>query len=232
MQVPGNTGAARYRRVGRRLHDQHKPTMGCASSWLSELPSGAPHAGGAFSTGGSLAALFGRVKFSANGPPYSIFLRPFAPPALPGFDATMDALTPARRFVTALSTQVSLLRGPHLPTLPSPTTRRRPGILVWFSHPGLPSVAPPQWSAASFQEPCVTWVSPLGCRLTTTTGRNAFVILRTSRSPPVALHLASRQRSYVRLRGSDQPRRGLAPRGCRILASAHPCRLVRQVNEF
>jgi hypothetical protein len=60
----------------------------------------------------------------------------------------------------------------------------------------------------------------------------AFVNLRTSRSPPVAFHLASRQRSYVRLRGSDQPRRGLAPRGYRPLASAHPCRLARQVKEF
>ena len=63
---------------------------------------------------------------------------PFAPPALPGFDATMDALTPARRlFVplsaavnTVLSAQVSLLHGSCLPTLPSPNTPRRPTRLV------------------------------------------------------------------------------------------------------
>ena len=49
----------------------------------------------------------------------------------------------------------------------------------------------------------VIWASPLGCRLAAASGRIRFVILRTSRSPPVALHPASRRRSYLRLRGSD-----------------------------
>ena len=49
----------------------------------------------------------------------------------------------------------------------------------------------------------VTWASPFASRLATTTGRIEFVILRTSRSPPVALHPLSRGRSYVRLRGSN-----------------------------
>ena len=60
------------------------------------------------------------------------------------------------------------------------------------------SVSSPNW------DQCVTWASPLPSRLATTTGRIAFVILRTSRSPPVALHLPSRERSSLRLRGSDQ----------------------------
>ena len=43
----------------------------------------------------------------------------------------------------------------------------------------------------------------LPSRLATTTGRIEFVILRTSGSPPVALHPLSRGRSYFRLRSSD-----------------------------
>jgi hypothetical protein len=58
----------------------------------------------------------------------------------------------------------------------------------------------------------VIWASPLAGWLATTPGRIEFVILRTSRSPPVALHLASRRRSYVRLQSSDKLWRGLAPR--------------------
>ena len=42
--------------------------------------------------------------------------------------------------------------------------------------------------------------SPLTSRLATATGRIEFVNLRTGRSPPVALHPASRRRSYLRLR--------------------------------
>ena len=38
-----------------------------------------------------------------------ISLRPFAPPALPGFDATMDALTPAHRSVPEVASAVSCL---------------------------------------------------------------------------------------------------------------------------
>jgi len=58
----------------------------------------------------------------------SIFLHPVAPPALPGFIATMDALTPARgRGLKAssaplLGAQVSLLHVIDLPNPPSPTT--------------------------------------------------------------------------------------------------------------
>ena len=42
-------------------------------------------------------------------------------------------------------------------------------------------------------------------------GRNGFVILRTGRSPPAALHPASRRRSYSRLQAVAYTWRGLAP---------------------
>ena len=49
-----------------------------------------------------------------------------------------------------------------------------------------------------------SWTSPLPSKLVATTGRIEFVILRTGRSPPVALHPASRRRSYFQLQSSDQ----------------------------
>ena len=44
-----------------------------------------------------------------------------------------------------------------------------------------------------------------------TPGRNGFVILRTGRSPPVALHPASQRRSYSRLQAVAFTWRGLTP---------------------
>src|SRR5262245_60390757 len=49
-----------------------------------------------------------------------------------------------------------------------------------------------------------SWASPIGCGLATTTGRIEFVILRTDGSLPVALHLLSRERSYLQLMSPDQ----------------------------
>ena len=98
-----------------------------------------------------------------------------------------------------ISVQVSLLHVSNLPTVPPPTTCCRLSGLVWFCPESLPRSAD--------RIPCgdhsVTWASPFASRLATTTGRIEFVILRTSRSPPVALHPLSRGRSYVRLRGSN-----------------------------
>ena len=45
--------------------------------------------------------------------------------------------------------------------------------------------------------------SPLASRLADGQGRNGFVILRTGLSPPVALHPASRRRSYIRLQAGE-----------------------------
>jgi hypothetical protein len=75
----------------------------------------------------------------------STSLRPFAPPELPGFVATMDALTPERRLFlpvgslsgirhmnTVLSAQVSLLHVLNLLVIPSPTTCCVPGAWLGF----------------------------------------------------------------------------------------------------
>ena len=70
------------------------------------------------------------------------FLHPFAPPALPGFNATMSALTPGRSALRLAiehelrpcNAQVSSLTGWNLPTIPPPTTVRRTlsSVLAWF----------------------------------------------------------------------------------------------------
>jgi hypothetical protein len=64
----------------------------------------------------------------------------------------------------------------------------------------------------------VSWASPLGCRLAATIGRIEFVSLRTSRSPPDALHLPSRGRSFARLRQPGRP-----PTGTRTLLVQYTC---------
>ena len=50
----------------------------------------------------------------------------------------------------------------------------------------------------------VIWASPFPSRLAAATGRIEFVSLRTSRSPPVALHPVSRRRSYRWLQSPDR----------------------------
>ena len=129
----------------------------------------------------------------------SISLEPFAPPELPGFVAPMVPLTPAGRLSGAR--QVSSLHGSNLPIVLSPTTPRRSGCLTCFSHPNSPSGSAGWPSHPLGRVPLdVTWASPLASRLAATTGRIEFVILRTDRSPPGALHLPSRERSSSRLR--------------------------------
>ena len=50
----------------------------------------------------------------------------------------------------------------------------------------------------------VSWTSPFPSRLVTTIGRIEFALLRTGRSPPVALHPLSQGRSYHQLQSSNQ----------------------------
>jgi len=125
----------------------------------------------------------------------SISLRPFAPRALPRFVANMDALTPVRSVLGILIRDIE---------------RRscfRTGLsasCVWPSDPSVSNhLARPRdrfrtqpLSVASSPLARV-WASPLSSRLAARPGRIEFVILRTSRSPPVALHPASRRRSYL-----------------------------------
>src|SRR5665647_537148 len=116
-----------------------------------------------------------------------------------------------------MNTHLCLNRSPwftwhELPCIPSPTTLRAlsslcrcppsltgPRNLVsdrLLSYP----VGVSQTSGrprASARVPI--WTSPSVSRLVATHGRIVFVILRTASSPLVALHPASRRRSYLRL---------------------------------
>ena len=94
----------------------------------------------------------------------SIFLGPFAPPALPGFLATMDPLTPARRLAClGWLRQVSLLH------VPWPSDHSASNHLVGSvdRFDTLPL------SVDGFRITPV-WASPLASRLASTTGRIEF----------------------------------------------------------
>ena len=118
----------------------------------------------------------------------STFLPPFAPHPLRCFFATMEALTP--------DTVTPSIRYPwfmHLAFLPF---RLQPPIAPYHRFSTLPL------SLIGFLLPFFSskvWASPFPSRLTVTTGRIEFVVLRTSFSPPVAPHHTSQCRSYVRL---------------------------------
>ncbi len=51
---------------------------------------------------------------------------------------------------------------------------------------------------------CRVWASPFASRLASHTGRIEFLIVRMSRSPPVAPHPASRRRSYLQLQAGER----------------------------
>ena len=100
-----------------------------------------------------------------------------------------------------LAARVSLLHVVGLPTVPSPTTRRVPSELLQ---------ATPQFDGSSAVRRTVA--SHMASRLATLLGRIEFVILRTGRSPPAALHLASRRRSCIRFQpGAPIPGGDLHP---------------------
>jgi hypothetical protein len=140
-----------------------------------------------------------RSIFVRHGHHPSVFLRPFAPRALPRFHATMDALTPARPVLRSQSRrerrpcagQVSLRH----PTRPSPHSVA--------NHLSPPSVASRLERGVLPTPRASVWPSPVPSGLSATTGRITFVLLRTTGSPPVASHPASRRRSYLRLAGAS-----------------------------
>jgi len=123
----------------------------------------------------------------------------FAPRPLRHFSATMKALTPVRLSSRA---QVSLLNVPNLPTILPPNTRWTPVVALTpypsaqqISHPGTQATqCLPRRGSRLHHWLAGSSISP---------GRNGFVILRTGRSPPVALHPASRRRSYIRLQAGE-----------------------------
>ena len=175
-----------------------------ASRRADRSPSGAPVHDRGVSAGFSRQGTSGGVCSRSCSGLTSTFLRPFAPPALPGFDATMDALTPVRPALRPVMSgnehrpkteQVSRIHPPDLPSVPSPTT--------WCVRPSLYHATLQRGRLPRTLWPPV-WVSPLTSRLTTTPGRIEFVLLRTARSPPVAPHPASRRRSYGRLQTGER----------------------------
>jgi len=158
-----------------------------------------------------------RWVFRRLEPHVSTFLHPFAPPALPGFCATMGALTPGRPALWILirDSEHRLWRRPGLPAFchrifrsfrlqPPPAVPTRFWVLRCRAY-RTTSLWPPFWGHAS-----------LGLRLWQAgsprrSAESSSLALRTNRSPPVALHPASRRRSYLRLQGTRLPRQGLPP---------------------
>jgi hypothetical protein len=127
----------------------------------------------------------------------STFLDPFAPPALPGLQAPMGPLTPAR----------PVLRTGRFP-MGNPAHERRlchrtglPASHVWSSEHSAPNhlTAPAVAFAHNPSARQAFRASPFPSRLAGRPGRIGFVILRTARSLPVALHPLSRGRSYFQL---------------------------------
>jgi len=104
----------------------------------------------------------------------------------------MRVLTPAQ---VHLPRQVSPLISYTLPSIPPPTT--------WMTRTSFH--APISTCPVSFR------LHPLLAGSPSFPRRIEFALLRTASSPPAAPHPASRQRSYLRLRGHGLPRHGLSP---------------------
>jgi hypothetical protein len=131
----------------------------------------------------------------------STSLHPFAPPELPGFDATMGALTPARRLFVSLSGTVN-------------SAWTRAGLSASCAWPSDHSASnhPTDPMTALTRYPSASWASGLprsGLRLECAGSPNGMaesssLALRTGRSPPVAPHPASRRRSYHRLQAGER----------------------------
>jgi len=140
-----------------------------------------------------------------------------APPELPGLLATMGALTPGRPALRLpREHEHRLWRRPGLhaschrtfrsfrlqPPAVAPTCLW--GFLRWAYRTMLP------WSPFSRVQ------ASIGLRLYLAgsprrPAESRSLALRTNRSPPVALHPASRRRSYLWLRSARAPRQGLSP---------------------
>jgi hypothetical protein len=165
--------------------------------------------------------------------PASTFLHPFAPLALPSFDAPMDALTPSRRVLrilirdnerSSVSAKVSLLNVFDLPTIPSSTTalpfpHRGFGTLLQPDEPS--RLSPGQTYFSRRDRRRALGGSPFTSRLPDRLGRIRFVILRTGHSSPVALHPASRRRSYGKLQVCNENPRGDSHPTDQTLSKAH-----------
>ena len=171
-----------------------------------------------------------RLYFQRFGQGASIFLRPLAPPALPGFKATMDALTPEPPAIRSccppdpvegMYGSYHRLEGP-LKVCGSglPASRDRSSEHSVPNHLTVPAVAlthSPSARQAFRASPRERGLADRPCR-------NGFVILRTALSRPVAFHPSSRRRSYFLLQaGVCMPEEDLHLSG-RSRAQAHSSR--------
>ena len=142
-----------------------------------------------------------RVIFRPRALHDSTSLSPFAPPELPGFDATMGTLTPARRFFVPLSGAMN-------------SAWARAGLsasCAWPSdhsasnhHLGPPIALtryPSAWEAAGSHR---FGLHPLPAGSPHEQAESSSLALRTGRSPPVASHPASRRRSFHRLQAGER----------------------------
>jgi len=137
-----------------------------------------------------------RLAFGEFGHSASTFLPPFAPRALPRFNAPMRALTsaaPSSPTNALTSLRLSMLRLSGLRTIPSPTTVLPCPYRQLHTTPtaaGFRWTAPWQtFQVESYRHRPAVWISPFPSWLTDGLGRNGFALLRTGRSPPVASHI-------------------------------------------
>ena len=140
------------------------------------------------------------------------FLPSLAPHPLRRFIATMRALTPVRLSPTYRSPCFTY--SPFL-TIPSPTTLCSPVVALYplpcSQLDRSPISRPFAFSIDSDHRQNGSRLRHFLAGSPEPPGRNGFVILRTGRSPPVALHPASRRRSYSRLQAVAYTWRGLSP---------------------
>src|SRR5262245_28868977 len=132
-----------------------------------------------------------RCVFQMLGHSPSIFLVPFAPPALPGFIATMEPLTPVSHLPG--SRQVSLCPVFDYPFIPSPTTLS-PSEIAFARYPSASRTSACRGPGFAFVRQA---------RQSTRPNRVHFM-LRTERSPSVAPYPASRRRSYFRIQAGER----------------------------
>ncbi len=178
--------------------------------------------------------------FRGSGHTSSIFLRPFAPPELPGFFATMVPLTPVGRLF------VPTLRLSSIPRLPSRAMNTiclpaglfascdQPSDRSDSNHPSPPGTTRVcVFGSSSTTDQDFTlvhhvWRDTVALRFRLLIAgsprrlaESSSLAFRTDRSPPVASHPASRRRSYGRLQDQTlTSSQGLTPRRFITLANA------------
>ena len=179
------------------------------------------HSAGASPSGHSRGGIVVRVVRHT-----STSLHPFAPPALPGFVATMDALTPER---PALRTRVSrraTSRAGVTAHEHRPVPLRSPCFMIRFFQPFRlqpPFVVPgsdcfcPGLTACCLVHPvcrerAASWASPLTSWLATTIGRIEFVSYGLAVHLPLLSTPPRGDAVTVRYEIQSKLRRGLAPR--------------------